>query len=358
MSAESTDRISAVSAASNCSSRALPGLATRAPWQLFAFAGAGACAGELASQPLDLVKTRMQLQGQVCVKTGQRVAPFAYANSGAALVGVLRQEGPRALWAGLPPAILRSLTYGSLRVGLYEPFKGALAMQGLGDASSGGGGVSGAAAAAAGEPSLLLRGTAGALSGGLAAALCCPADVLKVRLQSAFAASTATAGASAVAVAAGLPHRPTLASEAAAVVREGGLRALYRGWGPTTARAALVAAVELAGYEEARGVLEMRFLLGGGGGTAGWSARLGTHLGAALAAGLLASLISSPLDVARSRLMPAGGGQRYGGVKGVLAAAEGAQALWSGVPADFARRAPHTVANYAVLEALRERWGR
>ena len=180
MSAESTDRISAVSAASNCSSRALPGLATRAPWQLFAFAGAGACAGELASQPLDLVKTRMQLQGQVCVKTGQRVAPFAYANSGAALVGVLRQEGPRALWAGLPPAILRSLTYGSLRVGLYEPFKGALAMQGLGDASSGGGGVSGAAAAAAGEPSLLLRGTAGALSGGLAAALSTAAGLLLV----------------------------------------------------------------------------------------------------------------------------------------------------------------------------------
>ena len=50
-------------------------------------------------------------------------------------------------------------------------------------------------------------------------------------------------------------------------------------------------------------------------------------------------------------------GARYGGVRGVLRAAEGARALWAGVPADFARRAPHTVANYAVLEQLRERWG-
>jgi hypothetical protein len=55
--------------------------------------------------------------------------------------------------------------------------------------------------------------------------------------------------------------------------------------------------------------------------------------------------------------MAAGGGARYGGVLGVLRASEGARALWAGVPADFARRAPHTVANYAVLEQLRERWG-
>jgi hypothetical protein len=54
--------------------------------------------------------------------------------------------------------------------------------------------------------------------------------------------------------------------------------------------------------------------------------------------------------------MAAGSGARYGGVRGVLRAAEGARALWAGVPADFARRAPHTVANHLMLEQLR-RWG-
>jgi hypothetical protein len=295
------------------------GFSTDRPFKLYVFAGLGACAGELVSQPIDLIKTRMQLQGQR--HSGQRVTPFKYAHSVAAFLSVLRGEGVRRLYAGLPPALLRALSYGSLRIGLYEPLKAALA-EGRGEAHS-----------------LPLRLAAGALSGASAAALCAPADVLKIRLQSRAACGGGGGG---------------LLREASAVVREGGVRALWAGAAPTAARAAVVAATELALYEEARERLVRR---GGGGGGSGDA---GTHVAAALLAGAAASLLSSPLDVLRARLMAAGGCARYGGVLGVLAAAvrgEGARALWAGVPADFARRAPHTVANYLVLEQLRARWG-
>lgn len=293
------------------------GFSTDRPWKLYLFAGLGACAGELVSQPIDLVKTRMQLQGQVV--GGQRVTAFRYAHSFAAFFGVLRAEGVRRLYAGLPPALLRSLTYGSLRIGFYEPLKAALSSQFGGESTA---------------HTLPLRALAGAVSGATAAALCAPADVLKIRLQSRAGGAGGAGG---------------LWAEATAVVREGGARALWRGAAPTAARAAVVAATELALYEEARERITRARGPGGGG--------AGTHISAALLAGAAASMLSSPLDVVRARLMAAGGGARYGGVVGVLRAAEGARALCAGVPADFARRAPHTVANYLVLEHLRERWG-
>jgi hypothetical protein len=39
-------------------------LKTDQPWQLFLFSAIGSCSGELATVPIDVVKTRMQLQGE------------------------------------------------------------------------------------------------------------------------------------------------------------------------------------------------------------------------------------------------------------------------------------------------------
>ncbi|KAJ0699253.1 putative mitochondrial carrier domain superfamily [Helianthus annuus] len=55
----------------------------------------------------------MQLVGQRGPLTGM----------GQTFVQVVKKEGPRALYLGLTPALTRSVVYGGLRLGLYEPSK-------------------------------------------------------------------------------------------------------------------------------------------------------------------------------------------------------------------------------------------
>ena len=74
-------------------------------WQLYAFGSASAMCGELASFPADLAKTRRQLPGGV----GLRELP-----------ALLRSGGLSAVYSGLSAALLRQATYGGLRLGLYE----------------------------------------------------------------------------------------------------------------------------------------------------------------------------------------------------------------------------------------------
>jgi len=275
--------------------------------------------GELVANPFDTIKTRLQVQGQRVPLKGTPLASFQYRGTFHGLGTMAMTEGVPSLYSGLAPALLRQATYGSLRLGLYDPCKRAM------------GGVLGE-----GAPLLLLRGASGALCGALASFCATPTDLLKVRMQ--------------VGVGTGRKEAPGLVGAAAFIVREGGgWWALWRGWAPTAQRAALVAAAEIGGYETIKEYL----------GTLGCSpTATSTHLLSSLTAGLFASLLSSPLDVIKSRVMD--GGIQYGGsLQCALhtVRSEGVLALWAGVQSDFARRAPHTVTPYLVLEALRARWG-
>lgn len=63
-------------------------------------------------QPLDLVKTRMQI-------SGVGGASKEYANSFDCIKKVIRNEGPFALYTGLSAALLRQATYTTTRLGVY-----------------------------------------------------------------------------------------------------------------------------------------------------------------------------------------------------------------------------------------------
>ena len=88
-----------------------------------------------------------------------------------------------ALWAGLPPALARGFLYGGLRLGLYSPLKDALA--GLGGSSTVAAGSGMVAAGGAPPPQLSFVGKllAGSLSGGVAAAITNPTELVKVRAK-------------------------------------------------------------------------------------------------------------------------------------------------------------------------------
>jgi hypothetical protein len=296
-------------------------LATDARWQGFACGFAGACCGEIATAPLDLVKTRLQ----VATELGRAPARAGYGRGFvAALRAIARDEGAAELYRGLRPALLRQASYGTLRVGAYEPVKAALEAAGV-------------------APGLPLKLLAGMLCGGAASGLCCPTDVAKVRMQADGLAGRRRYSGALHAL------RSIHAAE--------GLRGLWSGVVPTMQRAAVVAAVELASYDELKEQLARRLALD--------AAAASTHLLASVSAGFLSALAASPMDVLRSRLMlqprdaATGRGLRYASTLDCLrqsVRAEGVRALWKGLGPAFARQGPHCVVNFLVIEQLRNRF--
>ena len=74
--------------------------------------------------PIDVVKTRLQMDGSGGVKQ--------YSGSVDCATKLVRAEGPSSLFKGLPPALVRQSTYGSLRYGLYGPIKDSMGVLGFG----------------------------------------------------------------------------------------------------------------------------------------------------------------------------------------------------------------------------------
>lgn len=77
---------------------------------------------------------------------------------------LLNNEGPRSLYLGLSPALTRSVLYGGLRLGLYEPSKYAYDLL-------------------FGSTNIFVKIGSGAISGAVATALTNPVEVLKVKID-------------------------------------------------------------------------------------------------------------------------------------------------------------------------------
>lgn len=74
---------------------------------------------------------------------------------------LIRNEGPRSLYLGLTPALTRSVLYGGLRLGLYEPTKFSLDW-------------------AFGSTNVLVKIASGAFAGAFSTGLTNPVEVVKV----------------------------------------------------------------------------------------------------------------------------------------------------------------------------------
>ena len=68
--------------------------------------------------PIDVVKTRLQMDGSGGIKQYNGTMDCASK--------LVKADGPAALFKGLPPALVRQSTYGSLRYGLYGPIKNSM----------------------------------------------------------------------------------------------------------------------------------------------------------------------------------------------------------------------------------------
>lgn len=258
------------------------------------------------TNPLDVVKVRLQLERNRMV---EGVKPPGMVQTG---LNVLRHEGVTALWSGLGPSLARGFFFGGARLGLYTPIKTLIAGEGK-------------------SVSLEKKILSGSLSGGLAAAVTSPIELVKTRLQAAGRTPGAHKSSSAV---------------IRAVVQADGVVGLWKGAMPGLARSAVLTAAQCATYDEIkRAVLEVT----------GWSDGTHTHFASSMMAGLVTTTITNPIDVVKTRMFV--GGSKY---TGALQCAQdvmrkdGLFGFMKGWSASYARLGPHTVIMFLCAERLRK----
>ncbi|KAF9303667.1 hypothetical protein BGZ74_003293 [Mortierella antarctica] len=228
---------------------------------------------------------------------------------------ILRNEGPRVFVAGLAPAILREGVYSTIRFGSYDLFKGIYS--GMGSAGLRGGE----------ETTTFVKLMSGLTSGMLGSTIANPTDLIK-------------------------------ADACRSIYVEEGIPGLYRGVVPTAARAMVVTASQLASYDTTKHWLlklmdsngELQFREG-----------YLVHFVASTVAGLVCSISTSPIDTVKVRYMnqqfnAQGKGALYSSaidcaVKTV--SREGPMALYKGFLMCWLRLGPHTMLSLMIFEKLR-----
>ncbi|KAG0221669.1 hypothetical protein BGW41_006625 [Actinomortierella wolfii] len=244
---------------------------------------------------------------------------------------IVRNEGPQVLLAGLAPAVLRESIYSTIRFGSYDLFKGLYS--GMGAELRGGE-----------ETSTLVKLGAGLTSGMVGSVIANPTDLIKVRLQ----AHSPN----------GKPRYASISDACRSIYVEEGLPGLYRGVIPTAARAMVVTASQLASYDTTK-----HWLLGlqNSEGHHYFREGYGVHFLASTIAGLVCSISTSPIDTIKVRYMnqhfnAQGKGNLYSSAFDCVIKTvrnEGPLALYKGFLACWMRLGPHTLLSLMIFEKLR-----
>eukprot|EP00842_Homolaphlyctis_polyrhiza_P002566 jgi/Hompol1/330/HPOL_002851-RA len=299
------------------------------------------------TNPWDVVKTRLQLQGELQSKA-QRLpgAQKPYPNALSAFYRIARNEGLRGIQRGLAPAYAYQIILNGTRLGMYDPLKrslqSALAFTvdylPKGSESS----ITGVAMV-----------TSGALSGVAGSFLASPLFLVKTRMQSYTSGNQAAAvGHQHNYVTKGMFH--TLAT----VYRNEGIRGLWRGADASMLRTGIGSAVQLSTYDSIKSSL----LASGYFPTHSGNGGIELHFAASLISSFFLCLAMTPFDVASVRMynqkVDAGGkvGSLYKNALDCMVKTvrvEGVAALYKGFFAHYLRVGPHTILTFVFLEALR-----
>ncbi|KAG2334394.1 hypothetical protein Bca52824_005574 [Brassica carinata] len=293
------------------------------------------------THPLDLIKVRMQLQGEHSFSLDQNpnhnldlnlpVKPYRPVFALDSLIGSISllpsstpapststRSRPAALFSGVSATVLRQMLYSATRMGIYDFLKRKWTDR------------------LTGNFPLVTKIAAGLIAGAVGSAVGNPADVAMVRMQADGRLP--------------LSRRRNYKSVVDAIeriVRHEGVSSLWRGSWLTVNRAMIVTASQLATYDHVKEIM-----IAGGRGTPGG---IGTHAAASFAAGIVAAVASNPIDVVKTRMMNAEA-ESYGGpldcaVKTV--AEEGPMALYKGLVPTVTRQGPFTMILFVTLEQIR-----
>ncbi|KAF2905618.1 hypothetical protein ILUMI_00556 [Ignelater luminosus] len=183
----------------------------------FLFASLAGIGSAAACFPLDLLKTRMQVFGEG--GKGPKITTFQLAKT------IIRKEGILALYSGLSASIARQATYTGVRLGSFQTLIDYFTENGK-------------------PPNLIVKCLCGVVSGAVGGIAGLPADVALTRMAADGNAP--------------LEKRRNYKHVIDAIIRicnEEGFFALYRGLGPTIARAAIINIAQLVSYSQTKEVL-------------------------------------------------------------------------------------------------------
>jgi hypothetical protein len=242
-------------------------------WEKFFYGGLSCQTAACVTNPIDVTKVRLQLQGELQKRAATSApATVHYRGFLHGIYTIAREEGPRGLYRGLTPSLLREGSYSTIRLGAYDPVKEML-----------GSGQTGL------DMPLWKKIVAGGLSGSVGAAIANPTDLVKVRMQ-AMSLPTHQLAPNAAPVPTPKHQYKNTFDAFATIFRTEGLAGLYRGVGPTTQRAMILTASQLPSYDHSKHMLL----------ASGWFHEgLLTHCSASIIAGMRAALLLRQKEKAR-----------------------------------------------------------
>ncbi|XP_062566383.1 kidney mitochondrial carrier protein 1-like [Saccostrea cucullata] len=224
-------------------------------WRPFIYGGIASVAAESGTFPIDTTKTRLQVQGQ---KIDVRLKEIKYRGMTHALKRIYIEEGIRALYSGLVPALFRQSAYGTIKIGVYYSLKGFVVPNPK-------------------DETLPINVLCGVVAGVVGSVVSNPTDVLKVRMQ----AQTENGS------------RETFTQAFTKIFKQEGIPGLWRGVSPTAQRAAIVAGVILPAYD----ISKLQLL------NLNMEDCMATHFLASFIAGVIGAVFSTPIDVVKTRMM-------------------------------------------------------
>ncbi|XP_041340553.1 brain mitochondrial carrier protein 1 isoform X1 [Pyrgilauda ruficollis] len=311
-------------------------------WKPFVYGGLASIVAEFGTFPVDLTKTRLQVQGQ---SADARFREVRYRGMFHALFRICREEGGRALYSGIAPALLRQASYGTIKIGIYQSLKRLFVdrMEAFSAVSSMPGCLSpyrpGAASGLVSsgkcrDETLLINVICGVVSGVISSALANPTDVLKIRMQ-----------------AQGSLFQGGMIGSFIDIYQQEGTRGLWRGVVPTAQRAAIVVGVELPVYDITKKHLILSGLMGD---------TIFAHFVSSFTCGLAGAIASNPVDVVRTRMMNqraiVGSTELYKGtLDGLIKTwkSEGFFALYKGFWPNWLRLGPWNIIFFITYEQLK-----
>ncbi|VVT58644.1 uncharacterized protein SAPINGB_P006312 [Magnusiomyces paraingens] len=287
----------------------------------FLAGGVAACGAVTVTNPIELIKTRMQLQGELAARGEVKKV---YTGLFQGLVTIIKHEGILGIQRGLFAAYIYQIGLNGCRIGLYEPLRNILnPLWGLKlDAQS-----------------IPVNVVAGAGSGIMGAIMGSPFYLVKTRMQSyspVFQIGAQT-------------HYKSVWHALKTVYRAEGFRGLYRGVDAAILRTGAGSSVQLPIYYHTKKLIEHYDIPDG-------PIR---HFGASAASGLGVCIVMNPWDVLMTRMYNQKGNLYKNPIDCLIktVSIEGPLALYKGFIPHLMRIGPHTVIMLMFMEQTM-RWAK
>ncbi|KAK9478106.1 mitochondrial carrier domain-containing protein [Lipomyces japonicus] len=278
-----------------------------------------ACGAVTVTNPIEIVKTRMQLQGELHAK-GQ--AKKVYTGLFQSLRVILKHEGIRGWYRGLGSAYIYQIGLNGCRLGFYEPIQQETSRLLLGNPN---------------ESTLGINVFSGATSGIMGAIAGSPFFLVKTRMQSyspAFQVGTQT-------------HYKSLFHGLRTIYSSEGFKGLYRGCASAIMRTGAGSSVQLPIYNYVKSIVQKYNIVPEG---------PAQHLISSAASGLGVCFVMNPWDVIMTRMYNQRG-NLYSGLFDCLVKTvkiEGPLALYKGFVPHLMRIGPHTILTLTFMEQTRK----